>query len=672
MDPFQNARHSSPSFWGRDDQTKTGFDVHRDAQEHSTPPPNWDQLGQDPPSIWAFYSNLGKSYDGDLVKDVTNTVENLLIFAGLFSAVVTAFISQTYPMLQPDQKDHLSRIYQELRNPGSSEPLDEQSFVPPAYAVRVNCFLFAGLFISMMVAFLSILVKLWTRGYQRDLEGISSAHLRSRIRHYRYVGAERWGFVTIVALLSIFMHLALFVSAIGIIDLLLSTSKTVGFVALIVLALGVLAFLVTSAIPAFAPDAPFQSPWSRVLTNGKGIVQSYFQFPRRRNKQDRDGTGLQDTVERPLEGRSEDYKAVRHRLDLDLEVLCHILNEADNSTQRWVLDLCFQKLPELVLLQEQHPDLILEKRVITEVYLFLSRTCMGMSKGKKAVISKRLPRAVQLCKFLSWYLSLPRTPEISHSLRERLPEFEVNEMPTALAKDGEKDPRLHAFSAKGRLKHLKEDQKDQVKCQICLTALDELESCVNKDIKPAKDPQNQNSEKAQDTQPPFVHQFQEVLVQITDCILDAEKRVKKEKDDTMCQEKCQLYYKRLTSIVKLHSESPDRAPKLLNLKEWEAFLEQKRKPLDESSVIVTEWFDNLKKLLFPPNSINTTESTRSNTPVSTTGAGVSGGSRGSSQQLWTPGPIPSPSIQVTPPNPFISYPSPFGGRVPGNSDPFRR
>ncbi|PVF95406.1 hypothetical protein CPB86DRAFT_788053 [Serendipita vermifera] len=662
-------RHSSS--YRSDDQTTTGLEVHYGPQEHTAPPPNWDQPGHDFPTIWSFYSNLGKSYDSDLVEDSTNTVEVLLIFGGLFSAVVTAFISQTYPMLQPDEKDYLSRIYQELRNPGSSEPFEEP-FVPPPYAVRVNSFLFAGLFISMMVAFLSILVKLWTRGYERDLKGISSAHLRSRIRHYRYVGAEKWKFIPIVGFLSLFMQLALFLSAVGIIDLLLSTCKTVGIVALVIFTLGMLAFLVPSCIPPFAPEAPFRSPVSMVFTSWKNNIQSYFQIPRRRNKQSGDGTGLEDTVESPIEGQIEDYKVVRYRLDLDLEILCHLLREADNSTQRWVLDLCFQKLPELTLLQEQHPGLILEKRVITEAYLFLARTCIGLVKGHRAVLSPRVTRAAQLCKFLSWYLSLPRTPEMSHSLRERLPDVEVDELPTTLARDGDTSQVLHALTAKGKLKHLKEDQKDQLQCQICLAAVDELENRVKDDIKRANDPQSQSPD---DNQFSFVQELREVLIQITDCILDTEKRAKKEKGEAICQEKCQMNYKKLAAIVELRATSPNAEPKLFNQKELKAFMEEKRKNLDENSVVITEWFDHLEKLLMPPDrqpGSNTRSTTPVNSPGSSSGFG-GGGPWGSSHQLRTPsGSIGSPGIRLTPPPFSNANSSAFGNPNSGNFGPYPR
>jgi hypothetical protein len=573
-------------------------------------------------------------------------------------------------MLQPDQKDYLAVIYQELRNPGSSEPPD-QPFVPAPYAVRVNSFLFAGLFISMMVAFLSMLVKVWTRGYQRDLEGISSAHLRSRLRHYRYVGAEKWGFIPIVGFLSLFMHLALFVSAIGIIDLLFSTCSTVGAVALVIFALGVLAFLVAAFIPLFAPDAPFRSPWSRVLASWKGKILALFQPKNKQNKQSRDGTGLEDTVERPLEGQNDDYKVVRYRPDLDLEILCHLLNEADNSTQRWVLDLCFQKLPELGLLQEKYPRLILEKRVITEVYMFLARTCIGMVKGKRVLFSTRIDRAVQLCKFLNWYLSIPRTPELSHSLRSRLPDDEVNELPTALARDSLNPVQaLDALAAKGRLRHLKEDQTDKVQCQICLAAMTELEIRVKADVDRANDLQNQSVQDTPENRPTLVEQFRDVLVQTTDCILDTEKRSREDKSDTVPQKKCHLFYEKVASIVKLYTESLNAKAKLIKSTELKAFVDAKKKNLDENSIVVTEWFNKLEvPLTSSPSPTPVNNTSRATTPVNGTATGLFGSSNGSPNLRGTSGSNLSPSTLLVPPPSGLNQ-SLFSGHNPRNLGSF--
>ncbi|KAG8804369.1 hypothetical protein FRC17_005979, partial [Serendipita sp. 399] len=94
-------------------------------------------------TIWGHYIERGRHYDADFVRDTESTVDSLLIFAGLFSAVVSAFISQTFPLLKADTADTLDSILQQLRQPGSQT----KAFAVPEYAIRVNCFLFAGLFV---------------------------------------------------------------------------------------------------------------------------------------------------------------------------------------------------------------------------------------------------------------------------------------------------------------------------------------------------------------------------------------------------------------------------------------------------------------------------------------------------------------------------------------------
>ena len=159
-------------------------------------------------------------------------------------------------MMTQSPNDILMSIYNETRSPGSPTILDEPFVIPP-YAIRVNCFLFAGLFTSMLVAMLGILVKQWTRSYQRELAGVSSHHLRARIRHFRYNGANRWNLASIVGILSIFMHLALFISAVGIMDLLMSTVPEVGYVAVSVFCLGTGFFAFTTILPLLSSTRPF-------------------------------------------------------------------------------------------------------------------------------------------------------------------------------------------------------------------------------------------------------------------------------------------------------------------------------------------------------------------------------------------------------------------------------
>lgn len=96
---------------------ESGLNAFR-RDDRTAPPPNPAHGGQSKEQP-TYYSLRGIHYDQDPVEDVNNTIEVLVIFAGLFSAVVTAFISQTYPMLQRDPKDIQTSIY--IFNCGTQE-----------------------------------------------------------------------------------------------------------------------------------------------------------------------------------------------------------------------------------------------------------------------------------------------------------------------------------------------------------------------------------------------------------------------------------------------------------------------------------------------------------------------------------------------------------------------
>ncbi|KAG8816807.1 hypothetical protein FRC18_000811 [Serendipita sp. 400] len=438
-------------------------------QDHTIPPPGYDranQADQESRTVWSYYNVRSQQLHADLISEVNSTAEVLLVFAGLLSAVVSAFISQTYPMLQPDTADTLVSILQELRKPGS---VPDKPFVVPIYAVRVNCFLFAGLFISMNVALLSILVKQWTRAYLRRLSGVSSPHLRARIYHFYYYGAKRWFFSESVELLTVLMYCALFISIIGIIDLLLATAPPVGYVSLSLFIPGLLYFLMTNLIPLFSLDAPFRSPISDYLLR---VSQSVQLLSKNRRWKDEDiemtTKELGDQVESTQGADIERKNIVRTQVHLDLEILTHLLGTADKSTERWLLELCLEKLPELVILEHYHPESILRREIILEVYNFLAKKCIDNQGSRKEIKPDRLKRARQLCDFIAWFLSLPRSTATRTRLRQQLSKwYDPMELPNALATDTSSASLSLALTAQARLEHLFDQEYDDETCRVC-------------------------------------------------------------------------------------------------------------------------------------------------------------------------------------------------------------
>ncbi|KAJ7082992.1 hypothetical protein C8R44DRAFT_561988, partial [Mycena epipterygia] len=52
---------------------------------------------------WAVYISEADKYDKTLVENWKSDMDGILIFAGLFSAILTAFLIESYKTLSPDQ-----------------------------------------------------------------------------------------------------------------------------------------------------------------------------------------------------------------------------------------------------------------------------------------------------------------------------------------------------------------------------------------------------------------------------------------------------------------------------------------------------------------------------------------------------------------------------------------
>ncbi|KAG6863776.1 hypothetical protein C0993_010388, partial [Termitomyces sp. T159_Od127] len=78
--------------------------------------------------IWNVYLDEAESYDMDMVQGFRNNIDGLLVFAALFSAVVTTFVAQTSQSLQPDNGQIIASILYEnnqlLRAAGNKTSID--------------------------------------------------------------------------------------------------------------------------------------------------------------------------------------------------------------------------------------------------------------------------------------------------------------------------------------------------------------------------------------------------------------------------------------------------------------------------------------------------------------------------------------------------------------------
>ncbi|KAJ6580446.1 hypothetical protein DFH09DRAFT_876284, partial [Mycena vulgaris] len=78
--------------------------------------------------LWVVYISEVDKYDKALVESWRGDMDGLLIFAGLFSASLTAFLIESYKTISPDQGEItialLSQISRQLSTPGNASSVE--------------------------------------------------------------------------------------------------------------------------------------------------------------------------------------------------------------------------------------------------------------------------------------------------------------------------------------------------------------------------------------------------------------------------------------------------------------------------------------------------------------------------------------------------------------------
>ncbi|PIL32517.1 hypothetical protein GSI_05220 [Ganoderma sinense ZZ0214-1] len=231
-----------------------------------------------------------KDHDDAKIQGWKEEIDTHLVFAGLFSAILTAFNIEAYKLLggnnpssnsSADTTNQLlallvqqtattnnlgnvlntnatafaSKVFISAQQDASSNPTK-----PAASAIAINALWFSSLICSLAAASISILVKQWLNEYK---SGMASVSLEvARIRQFRNDGLKKWRVQEIMMLLPILLQGALVLFLIGLI-LFLTPLDNKGAVtkAAIVLISSLLFFLgLTTLLPTFAQDCAYRSP----------------------------------------------------------------------------------------------------------------------------------------------------------------------------------------------------------------------------------------------------------------------------------------------------------------------------------------------------------------------------------------------------------------------------
>ncbi|KAK7684417.1 hypothetical protein QCA50_012364 [Cerrena zonata] len=224
---------------------------------------------------WARLYDLVRQFDKDRVEDVKEDIDTLLVFAGLFSAVVTAFIIETYKNLQSQPDDtstqvllHISAQLASLSLNGNFINSTIPSFTPTPFltlgsTVLVNTLWVSSLIIALITASLGILVKQWF--HELLAYETHNPQERLKLRFFRERGLERWRVFAIASSLPLLLQLALLLFLIGLAAFLHSLNPVVGWITTGIMIAWLAVFIFTTLAPTFSSQCPYKVPMLKGL-----------------------------------------------------------------------------------------------------------------------------------------------------------------------------------------------------------------------------------------------------------------------------------------------------------------------------------------------------------------------------------------------------------------------
>ncbi|KAL1937849.1 hypothetical protein VTO73DRAFT_12742 [Trametes versicolor] len=229
---------------------------------------------------WETVASMTLYHNDAMVERWNKEIDTYLVFAGLFSAVLTAFNVQSYILLQPAAPDPSLAVLQQMSaqltsfsiNPPSINSTQRSTSDGPStntpppvprWAVWLNALWFSSLILSLSSASIGILVKQWLSENTSDSFGTSRDITRRR--KYRLDNLVLWRVEDIIDIIPVLLQSAVALFLAGLLVLLWNIHHGVAAVSAILIALLAIFTICTTVLPLYDPRCAYVSPPTRYL-----------------------------------------------------------------------------------------------------------------------------------------------------------------------------------------------------------------------------------------------------------------------------------------------------------------------------------------------------------------------------------------------------------------------
>ncbi|KAG8922673.1 hypothetical protein FRC01_013746, partial [Tulasnella sp. 417] len=242
--------------------------------EVPVPPP---EFGQDGGKFYHYYDAFAEEIDDNMVSGLKEQLEGLLIFAGLFAGVNTAFLALTIPLMSPDPADDTNALLRDNnaillnlalgRNDTlpTPSPLPSETFSPTSKVLTVNVLFSVSLTFAIISSFLAVLGRQWLVYYRKRTGGGPERQRWEQLK--RFLGAERWRLEWVLDdFLPSLLQIGLIIFCISLTIYLNTLHTTLSNVVGALFCVGLAILVITAIFVTWDKFCPFQSPLSHAVS----------------------------------------------------------------------------------------------------------------------------------------------------------------------------------------------------------------------------------------------------------------------------------------------------------------------------------------------------------------------------------------------------------------------
>ncbi|EJD51490.1 hypothetical protein AURDEDRAFT_159223 [Auricularia subglabra TFB-10046 SS5] len=234
-----------------------------------------DRVGEelaDDARIWHVYERVAKEDDDRRITSWNRGLDNIALFAGLSSAVTTAFIIEA----QKDMKPDFSQLmFLALNATANGQRFVQKPFIVPSSARAVNCLWVASLVLSLLAALIAIMGKDWIVMYSS--RPVCNLRQWAEMRTYRLRCVEQWCMSGVIASAPVLLHISLLLFVAGLVVFISSDQLTHHLTLALCLAAGAV-YLVTALSAIIFSTSPFKSPATQMLRLAIAAFVSYMRY----------------------------------------------------------------------------------------------------------------------------------------------------------------------------------------------------------------------------------------------------------------------------------------------------------------------------------------------------------------------------------------------------------